>query len=464
MLPAANSYRPLPAFSPYSTALAGRAQGAFATKRPDGGGANFAGDATKLYRLDGTGWLDASRLEGGPYGTGADGGWSFAQFGDLVIAANYVDACQKFPLTGGATRFAPLGGNPPNARFVATVRDFLVLGRIAGAPNRLRWSAIDDAESWAIDPATQADQQELPDGGWIQGVVGGEFGTVFQERSIKRMTYVGAPVVFQFDEIGRNVGATIEGSIAAWENLCFFVHSTGFYSLLGAQSLEPIGDGRVDRWFWNDIDQSYLYRVSATVDQVNKLYVLSYPGAGNAGGTPNRLLIYNWAVGRWSRAEVELELLYTGLSQAGYTLDGLDAVSGSLDALGFSLDSPVWSGVGRLFLAGFDPAHRMGYFTGPAMAATVDTPELQLFAGRRALLRALRPVVDGGQPTVRVGTRDRATDPVAWGPATAATPAGLCPVRASGRYHRARIALPAGAAWTHIQGIDELQARPEGRR
>ncbi len=463
VIPAASSYKPFPSFVAYSSALANRAQGGFATRNPDATGANFAGDAAKLYRLDGAAWVDATRTTGGGYATGGDGGWSFAQFGDLVIAVNGVDACQKFQL-GVSTNFAALGGTPPSARFAATVRDFVVLGRIPGNPNRIKWSGINNAETWTPDPTTQSDQQDLPDGGWVQGIVGGEFGTVFQERSIKRMTYIGAPLVFQFDEIGRNLGATIEGAIASWENNTFFVHTTGFYALVGAQTLQPIGDQKVDRYFWNDIDQGYLHRVAATVDHVNKLYVVSYPGSGHAGGTPNKLLVFNWAIGRWSRAEVELEYLYTGLSQSGYTLEDLDAFSASLDALNIPLDSPVWTGVGRQLLAGFDTGHRLGYFTGGSLAATVETTEAQLIPGRRAFIRSVRPIVDGGPPTLQLGTRNRTIDPVAWGTSCAVNGNGACPVRSNGRYQRARIMLPAGAAWSHIQGIDEIEASGGGRR
>ena len=468
VIPAASGYRPFPSLLAYSGPLTGRAQGAFATRDAAGNGANFAADAAKLYKLSAATWSDVSRTAGGAYATASDGGWCFAQFGDLVVAVNFNDAPQKWQL-GASANFAALGGTPPNARFVTTVRDFVVLGRVAGFPNRVKWSGINNAETWAVSPTTQADEQDLPDGGWIQGIVGGEAGTVLQERAIKRMTYVGAPLVFQFDEISGHVGATIEGSIAAFENMVFFAHASGFYLLRGAKDLQAIGDHKVDRHFWSDIDQSYLYRVSAAVDPVGKLYVVSYPGAGHSGGLPNRVLIYNWAIGRWSRAEADLELLYPGLSQAGYTLDGLDAVSGSLDALPFSLDSAVWSGVGRPLLAGFDPAHRLGYFEGGTLNAVVETAEAQLFAGRRALVRAVRPLVEGVATTgagitLQLGARDTTVEPVSWTAPRGLDGNGVCPVRSNARYHRARIGLTAGTAWSHIRGVDEVQARPEGTR
>jgi hypothetical protein len=455
----------LPSFIEAADTMSARVQGAVLARGIGGAIAQFAGDATKLYRLNtsGTTWADVSRTSGGAYSTPTDGGWSFAQFGDLVIAVNGADAAQKFAI-GSSTNFAALGGSPPTARFVTTVRDFLFMGRVSSLSNRVQWSGINNAETWASSQATQADFQDLPDGGFVMGIVGGESGLVFQERSIKRATYVGVPTIFQFDEISRGIGTPAEGSLARYEGTVFFLSDDGFFAVLGGAELQPIGRDKVDRFFWNDVNQTYLNRITAAVDPINKLYVVSYPGSGSVDGTPNRLLIYNWSVGRWSRAEVTLEMIHQAASQAGFTLDQLDTVSASLDALPFSLDNRIWTGVGRLLLAGFSPAHRIGFFGGSNMAATIDTTEAQIIPGRRALLRGLRPLVDGGSPGVRIGARDLTSDDVSFGPAAVMTNYGVCPVRSSGRYHRARIEMPAGADWTHVQGIDEVQASPAGMR
>jgi len=93
----------------------------------------------------------------------------------------------------------------------------------------------------------------------------------------------------------------------------------------------------------------------------------------------------------------------------------------------------------------------------------VDTSELQPFPGRRALITGTRPLVNGGIPSVALGTRSRLVDPVSFNAATAMNSLGTCPQRASGRYVRAEITLPAGAAWTHMQGL-ELEATPAGVR
>lgn len=463
VIAAEGSYRPLPAFQTQGNAMTARVQGALSCRGIGGSIGNFAGDATKLYKWDGTDWDDVSRLVGGAYATGAEGFWQLTQFGDLVVAVNGVDAPQKFTIAS-STNFEALGGSPPTAALVTTVRDFVVMGQISGARHRVQWSGRNNAETWSSSQTTQADQQNMPDGGDVMALVGGEYGIVFQERSIKRMSYEGVPTIWRFDEIARGMGTPASLAVATWEGLTFFLSNDGFFVLVEGSQLIDIGHGKVDRYFWNDVDPAYLYRITATIDPFNKLYIVSYPGAGNSGGTPNKLLIYNWATKRWSRGEQELEMLHIAATQSGYTLDQLDSVSSSLDALPFSLDSRAWAGSGKLLLSGFGTTHKIGFFDGAPVAATLDTSEAALAPGRVSFLRSLRPIIDTTSATVRIGKRNRVGDAVSFTGQHSIDALGKVNLRATARYHRARFEIAAGTSWTHAQGVDDLDFVPQGRR
>ena len=65
VVPAEESYRPLNALSGVSNALGARAQGAAWFRGTAGATKMFAGDASKLYLLDGTTWTDVTRREAG---------------------------------------------------------------------------------------------------------------------------------------------------------------------------------------------------------------------------------------------------------------------------------------------------------------------------------------------------------------------------------------------------------------
>ncbi len=465
VIPKSASYGPFPSFASISGALGARCQGAIFARKSDGSGVIFAGDATKLYRLSGAVFSDVSRLAGGAYGTPADGGWDFVQFGAYIYAFNGIEAAQQFNIDSD-TNFSAMSGSPPTAIYAAVVGDFVMTGQQGGARNRIQWGPINQSGNWTPSQVTQANSQDLPDGGWVQGLVGLEqAGIIFQEFCIRRCAYVGTPLIFQFAKIADNIGATIPGSIANYKNYIFFVDRSGFYTIAGGYQVVPIGEQRVNRYFWNDVDQNYLHRVSAAVDPVNALYVIGYPGAGNSGGNPNRTLVYAYNLDRWARGTPgDLDMIFSAATQSGFTLEQFDTVNASVEALPFSLDSPIWTGIARRLVGGFDTTHKLGFFNGTALAATVDSTEANLAPGRLARVRLARPLVDGGSPSMALGTRNRPFDAVTFGSAVAANVIGSCPFNASARYHRGRITVPAGQSWTHIMGVDDIDFRAEGRQ
>jgi len=469
VVPADDSYRPLNRLSGVSTALASRAQGAAWFRGTAGATRMFAGDASKLYLLSGSSWNNVSRTSGGPYAPGGDNLWRFTQFGTLAIAVNGVDVPQKFDLSAG-TNWAALGGSPPVGTFITTVRDFVLMGKIGSTPQRVQWCALNNAESWASSLTTQADLQDLPDGGNVTGVVGGEIGLIFQETSVRRMSYEGAPIVFRIDKIANDIGASVAGSVAGLLDMAFFLHKSGFYMVRAGQSVTPIGRGKVDRTFWAEFDEINHFRCSSAIDPVRGLYVFAYPANGN-NGTPNRLLIYNWHTERWSRAVLDCELVFGGVSQQAISLEGLDAfAAGGIDSLPYSLDSSYWTGPLSLLLFAFDTAHKSGSFSGATLQAEVETGEFNPAtllrtgpgSGGRSIVRGCRPLIDGGNPQIQIGARETQQASVAYGPKVDLTAAGLAPVYQSGRYFRIKATVPAGAIWSNMQGIDDLDVRPAG--
>jgi hypothetical protein len=457
------SYTPLASLSTITNALTARAQGAAWFRCPDGTQKTFAGDATKLYLLSSTTWSDVTRTVGGAYATGADQNWRFEQFGSLAIATNGVDAVQKFDLAAG-TNWTALGGTPPTARYVAVVNDFLVLGYVAAKPMRIQWSSINNAEGgWtASDPATQSDFNDEPDGGQITGLLGGEYGLIFQETAIRRMTYEGSPIIFRVDKIAKDLGTSVPNSVAGVADLAIFLHQSGFYMIQGGQQITPIGRGKVDKTFWKEFDQANHFRSSAAFDASRGLYVFAYPANGN-NGVPNRLLIYNVRTEKWSRAFVTTELLFSSISQQSYTLEQLDPF-GTLETLPFSLDSSFWNGAAALLLGGFDTSHKAGAFNGAILAATIETAEINPGGGRRVTLRSCRPLIDGGPPQILAGWRENQQSAVVYTNPSNVTSYGLAPLRRSGRYFRIRATIPASSTWTNAQGVDDLDFRPVGGR
>ncbi len=455
-----NSYKSFPSLTTLSSAIGARAQGGCFVRDKAGNVYNFVGDATKIYQLFGTSFSDVSRTSG-VYNTAVDEWWEYAQWADTLVATNYADAVQTISL--GGTNFSALAGSPPKARHIAVVRDFLVLGNVDDGtqyPNRVQWSGINNNETWTPSLNTLSDYQDLVgDGGWVQKIVGGEFGLVFTERSIHRMTFAGYPTVFQFDEIEKARGAFAAQSVVKFGSVVFYLSDDGFYATTGSGESIPIGDGRIDRFFLNDLDAFYAYRVNAAVDPINKIVMWAYPGAGNTGGRPNKIILYNFVRKKWSIVEVETEVLPRFASD-GYSLDELDAITTDLDALTPSLDSRVWTG-GAQVLAAYDSSHQLATFSGIAMDATVETMETQHFSGSRAHVTGVRPLVDGGTSTVTVGSRNLLSGSESFGSAASQNSSGVCPVRSNARYQRYRISTTG--AFNFIQGVEVEAEQAEQR-
>lgn len=457
VLPAARGYKPFPALSALSSAATERLTNIAATKTASGTVTIYAGGLSKIWKFTkSTGALSDVSKSGG-YATASTDRFYFATFGDRLIAVNNADAMQFVSISGGgnfADLVAGLGG-----KFITTVRDFVVIGAAIESgtqtPFRVRWSAINDATSWTVG-TNQADFQDIADAGAITGICGGEFGVVFLERAIVRMQYVGSPLVFQFDRVETARGCEYPGSVVQLGAACFYISSDGFYVFDGSGS-RPIGSERVNRWFFDNSNAAYRDRITAAVDPLSQIVTWSFPSA-QSGGTPDRLIIYNYALDKWSFAEVTNDFV-APLFNASYTLDDLDSISGSLDALGVSLDSQSLKLGKFVFGGGVD--NKIGTFTGASLAATIETGEANLVNGGHALVSQVTPHTTGGTVTVQVGERARQQDAVTWGSASALNAAGFCPVRSANKFHRVRLNL--SGEWSQAYAVDYAASRT-GRR
>jgi hypothetical protein len=110
---------------------------------------------------------------------------SFVVYGTLLLACSAGTPVQKVVIdqVQAGKAFEDLGGNPPRARHMGVVGDFLVLAGLPDTPQTVRWSNSGNIEQWPLGQLDQeGDEQQLPDGGAVTGFAGGEYGVIFQER------------------------------------------------------------------------------------------------------------------------------------------------------------------------------------------------------------------------------------------------------------------------------------------
>ena len=346
------------------------------------------------------------------------------------------------------------------AKAIAVVKDFVMLGNIYDGdgvtPNRIHWSGINDPTSWltvgsAAAAAVQSDRQDLPTGGEVMaitGAIGGLDGVVLSRNSIFGLSYIGPPVVFQISELERDRGPMARNSVVNVGPFVFYLGESGFWAFNGKSST-AIGDQKVDRFFLNDLDQNYIHRVYGAADPVSRLVYWAYPGSGHSSGRPNKVIIYNWAVDRWSTAEVTQEYMFRNLSVTR-TLEDLDDF-GNMDNIGVSLDDESWIG-GLTSLNGFNADYKLCRFTGANLEATLETQELG--GTGRIYVNGVRPYVDGGTVTVALKHRVAPGDSVTATSANAIDSDGQAHFTVSTRFVRAQVNVAAGGTWTHAQGVD----------
>ena len=468
VLPLAKGYKSLAGFQALSgTGLSNPAVGLF-TSFSATGSTNYAGDATKLYQMDSSLVFQDKSKSGGYNNSTTENArdfWAFTQFGSNIIATNFADNIQKFE-EGVDSAFSDLIAL--KAKFIAVIRDFVVVGHTNESSveynQRVKWSGINDSSTWTPSQATQSGFQDIVGShGNIQAIVGGESaGVIFMEKAIYRMSYVGVPLVFQFDKIADNIGAFAPKSVASYGNMVFFLAQDGFYKLTGGQQLTPIGNGKIDNFFFDDLS-SNLDGITSAIDPNNSIVVWSYRGSGATGTTNNKLLIYNYAVDKWSTGSgQDLEFIASASQEAFTTLESLD-VLGDLDNLPKSLDSYFYK-EGIVGLAGFNSANKFGKFIANSLSATVDTTEFEGAKGRRSTLIECRPIVDGTSNTsvtVTPITRQSQLDTTTTGSAVDTNDTGTCPLRSTSRYHRIRVSVTGN--FNTLSGVD-IEARPEGGR
>lgn len=447
VIPIANGYAPFPSFVATSNAtLPAVCLGAASTRAPDGSAIVLAGTATNLYQYQGvaTGWTSrASALA-----ASASIGWQFCQSGNRLLATNGVDPIKSMDLvTPGA--MASLSASAPLARYLAVVREFTVAGYAAGTNLRVQWSDRNAPTSWTAGGASLAGQADMASGGDITGIVGGEYGVILQEFRAVRMSYTADPInPFQFDEISANVGCVAPWSVAAFGRMIFFLSARGFMVCDGT-SITPIGSEKIDRTFIAASNRANYSAMSAVVDPRNTLFIVALPSANPT----TTLYIYNWTLSRWATATVTVQKLLVGMSQS-VTLEDLNALYASIDAMTTSLDDPQFR-AGNPSVYGVNGSNILGSFSGLPVAATVTTGDMEMILGRRVRIGRARPLTDAVAPTLTIAGRRRLSDAAAATTFTTINPgAGDFPVRASAAFNRFTLGIPALAAWTYCQGVD----------
>lgn len=138
-------------------------------------------------------------------------------------------------------------------------------------------------------------------------------------------------------------------------------------------------------------------------------------------------------------------------------------VGGQMDAMTQPLDS--FSTAVLRELAAFDANHMLNFFRGPNLEATLETAEQGTDGRRISEKKGFRPITDA--PVVYGSASRRETQAaavVAGSESLINAVTGLCNMLLDTRYSRFKCRIPAGAAWTFINGVEPTQYKATSKR
>ncbi len=278
--------------------------------------------------------------------------------GDYLLMFGSLNTPQKILLSDladlGVTKTTDIGGTPPAAKFAAVVRSQLLLGYTYESstyyPNRVWWSAFDDFEGWTSG-TNQAGSSDLQQGGEVTGIVGGEYGLIFQAKAVTRVNYIGSPSVWEFDPIDTRRGAIAPGSIVKAGRDVYFYSDQGFMAVRDGSVVEPVGRV-IERWFKQESElegsgtttAEWTDRVRGVYDEVSGYIVWAWNDGGNSDDSNSRLLFFNTNLPpdeAWSTSTIAAHSLYAEPAQlASDTLMvfGIGMITGA-DGGTFTIDT-----------------------------------------------------------------------------------------------------------------------------
>ena len=528
-IPRADGYGPFPNLSAFTSALGAQCRGYFtARKVTDGTVVIFAATSTRLYKLNNTTlvWTDVSQ-GGSAYTTlNVDANWSFCQFNNVVIATQINANPQKFDITTDSA-FSDVSGSPPKAAGCTVINRFLVLWQTPANPNAVLWSGLNDITNFTAGTGS-SDTQNLPDGGIVLGVVGGEIGLIISETAIRTMSFSpGSDVIFNINKVADGVGTSAPYSITQAGERIFFLSSKGWIQTDHAgSSFNFIGQEKIDRTFLEDYDSANPQLVIGAADPKLPVCYFVYKSSGSSITYADSGLCYNFLLGRWTPFSVNCEYIASAI-KPGLTLEGLDAltpgaqavtgaadngsgliritvastsgwatndsktitgvagtteangtwlitvvnsthidlqgsafsnvyvsggyVGGSIDTFATSLDALTSTVTASI--SGVDTSHKLGFFNGTNLEATMETAE-QDGKGQRVLVKGFRPITNAATVYGSIGYREALNAMRTYTSEVAMNSYGYCPEIRSTRYARLKLRIPSGTTWTFSAGVE----------
>lgn len=351
-------------------ALAAAANSLVITKDTTGTSRFFAGTQTAIYEGSGGTWTDRSS---GAYDIGVGTRWAFGQFGNKALAIAKTVALQS----SSSGNFAAVAG-APKATNMATGAGFVMICDTNDAtngdqPDRWYCSAYQDETDWTPSVTTECATGRLVDTpGPLTGVASfGDGFVAFKPNSMYFGQYVGAPAVFDWQQIPGEVGVRNKDSICVVGNEIYFLGNDQFYVYQGSRPI-PIGTPIREWFFKTEINPAYAFMTQAVWDRPNQSVWFFYCST-NSTNALDKAVVYHVPTQRWGSVTMSIEAAANYLSDpiTYATIGSLYTTYADLPT-GISYDSPFWTAQAEV-LAVANTSHVVQTLSGNATTGSITT-------------------------------------------------------------------------------------------
>lgn len=206
------------------------------------------------------------------------------------------------PTSGSPTATAIPAAPPVNdGAFVAMPQRQIVAwgSTVTGIqdPLLIRWSDVNNFNTWIGQPTNQAGQYRLPRGSKIVGCIQGpQQGLIWTDVDLWSMQYIGEPFIYSFNELGIGCGLIGRKAAAALNGIVYWMGPSQFYSLSG-NGVEPLFCPVWDVVF-QDLDQTNLSKIRVAVNSRFNEIAWYYPTL-SSGGEVSAYVKYNVMMNLW---------------------------------------------------------------------------------------------------------------------------------------------------------------------
>lgn len=273
----------------------------------------FVGMQDKIYRTEGTAWLDVSRETGGPYRADTNFRWNGGFLSGVAIMNNGRDVPQQARPQDGS-KFKDLVNWPASltAQVVRPFKNYLIALNITKnslkMPTVVKWSSpADPGEvpfTWdETDPRNDAGETPLADtaGAIVDGKKLRDQFIIYKEDSVYTMRYIGGVYVFQFQQLFDDVGMLAPNCAAEFDGKHFVVGQGDVYVHNGVQKSSVI-DGKMKNYLFDAIQAGGVKSVFVVPDYSSTEMWVCFQATADAinGEFSDRALIWNWVDNTWT--------------------------------------------------------------------------------------------------------------------------------------------------------------------